>query len=87
MIAKLSGKTAPPVPCTIRKAISAQMFHAAAAPMQPTRKITRLIISSRSLPCWSPSFPISGVSTAELSRKPVKIQVDQVVVVCRSSCR
>ena len=82
-----SGKTAPPVPWTIRKAISDQIFHAAAAPMQPTRKTARLITSSRSLPCWSPSLPISGVSTAELSRKPVKIQVDHVVVVCRSSCR
>jgi hypothetical protein len=31
-------------------------------------------------------LPISGVSTAELSRKPVKIQAAQVGVVCRS-CR
>ena len=51
MIAKLSGNTAPPAPWTILKAISDQMFQAAAAPMQPARKMRRLIISSRSLPC------------------------------------
>jgi hypothetical protein len=83
-IAKASGKTAPPVPWSTRNPISDQMSHAAAAPMQPTRKTARLIASSRSFPCWSPSLPRRGVRTAELSRKPVKIQVVHVVVVCRS---
>ena len=50
MIAKLSGKSAPPAPETMRNAISDQMSHAAAAPRQPTRKSPRLISSSRSFP-------------------------------------
>jgi len=43
----------------------------------PTSEITR----SRFLPYVSPSLPTSGVSTAELRRKPVKTQVTQVVEV------
>ena len=50
MIANDSGKTAPPSPCTARKPISDQMFHAAAAPTQPTRKSTSETTSSRSFP-------------------------------------
>ena len=41
---------------------------AAAAPMQPTRKTTRLTTSSRSLPYWSPSRPSTGVVTAAETR-------------------
>ena len=37
MIPKLSGKTAPAAPDTMRKAISVQMSGAKAQPMQPTR--------------------------------------------------
>ena len=48
MIAKLSGKSAPPAPETTRKAISDQRFQANAAPRQPARKRPRLISSSRS---------------------------------------
>ena len=85
MIAKLSGKTAPPVPCTMRNPIRNQMFGARAAPTQPTKKMPRLIRSSRSLPYWSPSLPSSGVATDAVSRNPVRSQVTQPVVVCRSS--
>ena len=87
MIAKLSGKTAPPVPCTMRKPISTQMFGATAAPRQPTKKMPRAITSSRSFPYWSPSLPSSGVATEADSRKPVSSQVAQPVVVCSSSRR
>ncbi len=84
MIAKLSGKTAPPTPCSARQAISDQMLPANDAPTQPTKNTERLISSTRSLPYWSPSFPSSGVETAEVSRKAVKSQAAQAVVVCRS---
>ncbi len=50
MIAKLSGKSAPPAPERMRKPINDQMFHAAAAPMQPARKSPRLTSSIRSFP-------------------------------------
>ena len=50
MIANESGKTPAPVPASARNAISDQMFQAAAQPMQPARKSTSEIASSRSLP-------------------------------------
>ncbi len=84
MIAKLSGKTAPPTPCSARHAISVQMLPANDAPTQPTKNTERLISSTRSLPYWSPSLPSSGVQTAEVSRNAVKSQAAQAVVVCRS---
>ena len=86
MIAKESGKTAPPAPWITRQTISAPMFHAKMAPIEPSRKIPRLITSSRSLPCWSPSLPSSGVSTEALSRNAVSSQVAHAVEVSRS-CR
>ncbi len=79
MIAKLSGKSAPPAPETTRNAISDQMFHANAAPTQPARKSPRLTSSIRSLPNWSPSRPSRGVATAAETRKPVSTQVVQAV--------
>src|SRR5215207_3171798 len=85
MIAKLSGKSAPPAPERIRNAISDQMFQAAAAPMQPARKRPRLTSSIRSLPYWSPSRPRIGVATAAETRKPVSTHVAQAVVAFRSS--
>ena len=87
MIAKLSGKSAPPAPETTRKAISDQMFQAHAAPRQPARKSPSAMSSSRSFPNWSPSLPRIGVATDATSRKTVKTQVTQVVVVFRSRCR
>ena len=63
------------------------MFHAAAAPTEPTKKIASEITSRRSLPYWSPSLPRIGVATDATSRKTVKTQVTQVVVVFRSRCR
>ena len=68
MIAKLSGKTAPPTPCTARHAISEATFHAKMAPSDPTRKIARAMIIIRTLPCWSPSRPMIGVATEPVSR-------------------
>src|SRR5215210_1439122 len=85
MIAKLSGKRAPPAPETTRNATSDQMSHAAAAPMQPARKSPRLTSSSRSFPNWSPSRPSSGVATAAETRKAVRIHVVQAVLVPNSS--
>ncbi len=85
MIAKLSGKSAPPAPERTRNAISDQMSHASAAPMQPARKSPRLTSSSRSLPNWSPSRPRRGVATAAETRKPVSTQVVQAVLVPNSS--
>ena len=79
MIPKLSGKTAPAAPDTMRKAISVQMSGAAAQPMQPTRNVAREKTSSRSLPNRSPSLPRMGVSTAAESRNPVSTHVTQVV--------
>jgi hypothetical protein len=87
MIAKLSGNTAPPAPWITRHAISEPMFHAKIPPIEPSRKIPRLITSSRSLPYWSPSLPSSGVNTDALSRNAVSSQVAQPVVVSRSSRR
>ncbi len=84
MIANASGKTAAPSPCTARKPISDQMFQAAAAPRQPTRKIESEIRSNRSLPNWSPSLPTIGVATEATRSRTVSTQVTQVVVVCRS---
>ena len=69
MIAKLSGKTAPPTPCSARAADQRPDVPANDAPTQPAKKTERLISSSRSLPYWSPSLPSSGVATAEVSRK------------------
>ena len=86
MIPKLSGKIAPPAPCTARNAISDQMFHAKIAATQPTKNTARLITSSRSLPYWSPSLPSTGVATDATSRKTVSTHVTHVVVVCRSRC-
>jgi hypothetical protein len=60
------------------------MFHAKMPPIDPSRKMPRLITSSRSLPYWSPSFPRSGVSTEALSRKAVSSHVAQAVEVWRS---
>ena len=85
MIAKLSGKSAPPAPDTTRNAISDQRFQANAAPRQPARKSPRLISSSRSLPNWSPRRPRIGVSTAPETRKPVSTQVVHAVVEPNSS--
>ena len=81
MIPKLSGKTAPAAPETIRKAISVQMSGAAAQPMQPIRNRPSETTSSRSFPKRSPSLPRIGVSTAAERRKPVITHVTQVVVV------
>ena len=50
MMPKLSGKTAPAAPETMRNRISVQMSGAAAQPMQPIRKATSDRTSSRSLP-------------------------------------
>ena len=80
MIAKLSGKSAPPAPETTRNAISDQRLQANEAATQPARKSPRLISSSRSLPNWSPRRPRIGVSTAPETRKPVRIQVVQAVL-------
>ena len=85
MIAKLSGKSAPPAPETTRKAISDQRLQANEAPRQPARKSPRLISSSRSLPNWSPRRPRIGVSTAPETRKPVRIQVVQAVLEPKAS--
>ena len=68
MIAKLSGKTAPPTPCTARHTISDEMLQAKIAPIDPTRKIERAMIISFTLPCWSPSRPMIGVATEPVSR-------------------
>src|SRR5205823_460648 len=84
MIANDSGNTAAPAPAIARNAISDQMFHAAALPTQPARKITSESASIRSLPYWSPSLPRIGVATDATSRKIVSTQVTQFVVVCRS---
>jgi hypothetical protein len=84
MIPKLRGKTAPPAPDSARKAISAQMFHASAQPMQPSAKIESEITSRRSLPCWSPSFPSSGVATEATRRNTVRTHVTHVAVVFSS---
>ena len=84
MIANESGNTAAPTPARARNAISDQMFHASAQPMQPRRKTLRLITSSRSLPYWSPSLPRIGVATDATSRKTVSTHVAQVVVVSSS---
>ena len=85
MIAKLSGKTAPPAPWITRHAISEPMFHAKIPPIDPSRKMLRLITSSRSFPYWSPSLPRIGVRTEALRRNAVRSQVAQAVVVSRSS--
>src|SRR5207302_9243301 len=68
MIENDSGKTAAPTPATARKAISDQMFHAAAHPTQPAKKATSEIVSRRSFPYWSPSLPRIGVETDATSR-------------------
>jgi hypothetical protein len=47
----------------------------------------RLIRSIRSLPCWSPSLPKSGVATEAESRKPVSNHADQAAVVSNSRWR
>src|SRR6266540_1298152 len=86
MIENESGNTAPPAPCTIRHAISTQMFGAKIAAAEPMKKTPRLIRSSRSLPYWSPSFPSSGVSTDAESRNPVSSHVAHPVVVSNSRC-
>ncbi len=80
MIANERGKSAPPAPDSARKAISDHRFHAKAAPMQPTRKIERLIRSMRSLPNWSPSLPRTGVVTAAETRNAVSTHVTHAVV-------
>ena len=61
------------------------MFQAAAAPTEPMKKSASEITSSRSFPYWSPSLPRIGVATDATSRKTVRTQVTQVVVVWRSS--
>lgn len=68
MMLKHSGYTAPPMPCTARNRISDQMFHAKIDATEPAVKIASVTSSIRSLPCWSPSRPSSGVATAALSR-------------------
>ena len=62
------------------------MFHASAAPTQPASEHKSVIVSSRSLPYWSPSLPSTGVATDATSRKTVSTHVTHVVVVCRSRC-
>ena len=86
MIPKLRGNTAAPSPWKARKKISAQMFHAAAAPAQPTKKSASEMTRSRSLPYWSPSLPRRGVETEATRSSAVSTHVTQVVVVCRSRC-
>ncbi len=50
MMAKLSGKSAPPAPESARKPISDQMSQAAAAPIDPARKSDNVTSSMRSFP-------------------------------------
>ncbi len=57
------------------------MFQAKIAATQPTKKTSRLSSRKRSLPYWSPSFPSTGVATAETSRNDVRSQVTQAVEV------
>jgi hypothetical protein len=85
MIAKLSGKTAPPAPWMTRHTIREPMLQAKIPTIDPIRKMPSEITSSRSLPYWSPSLPSSGVSTDALSRNAVSSQVTQAVEVFRSS--
>ncbi len=87
MIPKLSGNTAPPAPAIARKAIRVPIPGASAAPIDPSRKSERLITSSRSFPCWSPSLPRMGVSTAALSRNTVSTHVAVTGVTSSSRCR
>ena len=68
MIAKLRGKTAPPTPWMARKTIRAPMFQAKIAPTEPTRNTASAMTIRRTLPCWSPRRPISGVATEPVSR-------------------
>ena len=84
MIAKLSGKTAAPVPWRIRQPMSTAMFGAKIAATLPVKKIRRLMRSTRSFPYWSPSRPSSGVATEAESRNPVSSHVAQAVVVSNS---
>ena len=86
MIPKLSGKTAPAAPDTMRKAISVQMSGANAQPMQPTRNAANEKTSTRSFPNRSPSFPRIGVRTADARRKPVMTHVTHVVDASSSRC-
>ncbi len=60
MIAKASGMTAAPAPCTPRQAISDQMSQASEEPIEPSMKRPRLMASRRSLPYWSPSLREDG---------------------------
>ena len=68
MIAKVSGKTAPPTPWIARNTMSEPTFQAKIAATEPTRNTARLITISFALPCWSPSRPMSGVATEPVSR-------------------
>jgi hypothetical protein len=86
MIEKLSGNTAAPVPCSTRHAIKTPTFGAKIAATLPRKKMPRLITSNRSLPCWSPSFPSSGVVTDAESRNPVSSHVAHAVLVSNSCC-
>ena len=80
MIAKESGKTAPPAPESTRKPISDGRSHAKAAPRQPARKIPRLTSSMCSFPYWSPSLPRIGVATAAETRNAVSTHVVHAVL-------
>ena len=87
MIPKLSGKIAAPAPCSARKPISTPMFGASVAPRLAKPKIPSDTTSSFFFPCASPSLPMIGVSTLELTRKLVTIQVTHAGDVSNSSTK
>ena len=68
MIENESGKTAPPMPCTTRAAISSSMVEESAASSVPRASTHIVMTSIFFLPNMSPRRPMIGVATQALSR-------------------
>ena len=85
MIPNASGKTPPAAPCTTRPTSITRSEVASAETIVATQSSMSTTTSSRSLPCMSPSRPISGVAIDALSRYAVSTQLTELTDVC-SEC-
>ena len=84
MIAKASGKIAPPAPWITRATIITTIEVARPASAVPAARTTSTATSIRFLPSMSPSRPAIGVITDALRRYALRIHAAPAVVVCRS---
>ena len=63
-----SGKTPAATPCSTRPAMTSSIEPARAFTRPPSANSTRTTVSTRPLPCTSPSLPTIGVETDADSR-------------------